>query len=306
MKIAVIGSNMVDLISYIDRMPIDGETLEAPEFSIGCGGKGANQAVAAASYGSDVMILTKVGDDIFADNTINNFKHYNIDTTFVERVKNISSGVAPIFVDSSGQNRILIIKGANEYLLPEDIHKAADHLKKCSLIILQLEVNLDTVYYAVQFAIKNGIRVLLNPAPANAKLDIEKIKECDFFVPNETELEFITKRPVDTDINIKKAAISLVEKGIKNIIVTMGARGSMWVIKDSVHRLNAFSVDSVDSSGAGDAFIGCFASCYVKSNDILASMYEASAFSALSVTKKGTQKSYPSYQEVQKFLAAHK
>ena len=115
MKIAVIGSNMVDLISYIDKMPVAGETLEAPDFSIGCGGKGANQAVAAAKYGADVLMMTKVGDDIFADNTINNFNKLGIDTKYVEKVEGLSSGVAPIFVDKSGQNRILIIKGANKY-----------------------------------------------------------------------------------------------------------------------------------------------------------------------------------------------
>ncbi|WP_196600220.1 ribokinase [Pectinatus frisingensis] len=302
MKIAVIGSNMVDLISYIDRMPADGETLEAPEFSLGCGGKGANQAVAAAKYGSNVMMLTKVGNDIFADNTINNLKKYNIDTTYAERVNNVSSGVAPIFVDVSGQNRILIIKGANKCLLPADIDKAAESLKKCSILILQLEINLETVYHAIEFGSKNNIPVLLNPAPGNAGLDIKKICKCDFFVPNETELSIITGMPTNTEENIKKAALTLIEKGIKNVIVTMGARGSMWVTEGKIQCLKAFKVDAVDTSGAGDAFIGCFASCYVKNHDVLKSMREASAFSALSVMKKGTQISYPEKEAVQDLL----
>ena len=293
---------MVDLIAYGDRMPVAGETLEAPEFSMGCGGKGANQAVAAAKYGADVLMMTKVGDDIFADNTINNFSKYNIDTRFVEKVPNTSSGVAPIFVDKSGQNRIIIVKGANKYLLPEDIDRASEELKKCSLIILQLEVNLETVYHAINFGKENGIQVLLNPAPATKELNIDEACKCDFFVPNETELAILTDMPVETDEDIKKAATYLVDKGLKNVIVTMGSRGSMWVTKDNCYIQKAFKVNSVDSSGAGDAFIGCFSSCYVENKDVIASMKEASAFSALSVTRKGTQISYPTKDEVKDFL----
>lgn len=306
MKIAVIGSNMVDLISYIDKMPAAGETLEAPDFSIGCGGKGANQAVAAAKMGAKVMMVTKVGDDMFADNTINNFQQYGIDTTFVEKVPQTSSGVAPIFVDPSSQNRILIIKGANKHLLPDDIDRAAEQLKDCALIILQLEVNLNTVYYAIEFGNKYGIPVLLNPAPATPELDIAMACKCDFFVPNETELAILTGMPVRTEGEIQRAAMSLIEKGLKNVIVTMGSRGSMWLNKGEMHWLEAYKVDAVDTSGAGDAFIGCFADSYVKTADVLESMKLASAFAALSVMKKGTQISYPTKIEIEDFLAKQK
>lgn len=302
MKIAVIGSNMVDLISYIDKMPAAGETLEAPDFAIGCGGKGANQAVAAAKLGANVLMMTKVGDDMFADNTISNFKKFGIDTTFVEKVPNTSSGVAPIFVDPSSQNRILIIKGANKHLLPQDIDRAADKLKECSLIILQLEISLETVYHAIEFGNKHNIKVLLNPAPATKELDIDMACKCDFFVPNETELEILTGMPVRTEGEVQRAAMSLIEKGLKNVIVTMGSRGSMWLNKGEMHWIEAYKVDAVDTSGAGDAFIGCFADSYVKTNDVLESMKKASAFSALSVMKKGTQISYPTKEEVEVFL----
>lgn len=305
MKIAVIGSNMVDLISYINKMPVAGETVEAPNFSIGCGGKGANQAVAAAKYGADVLMMTKVGDDIFADNTIKNFDKLGIDTKYVEKVKGLSSGVAPIFVDESGQNRIIIVKGANKYLLPSDIDRASEELKKCSLIILQLEINLETVYYAINFGKKYNISVLLNPAPATKDLDIEEACKCEFFVPNETELAILTDMPVNTDDEIKNAAEYLVNKGLKNVIVTMGSRGAMWVTKENCQYLKSFKVNAVDTSGAGDAFIGCFASCYVKNNDVMLSMKEASAFAALSVTKKGTQISYPTKDQVKEFLSKY-
>lgn len=303
MKIAVIGSNMVDLISYIDQMPAAGETLEAPDFAIGCGGKGANQAVAAAKLGTDVMMVTKVGDDMFADTTIENFKRYGIQTDFIEKVSGTSSGVAPIFVDRSSQNRILIIKGANRHLLPADIDRAAESLRQCGLIILQLEISLETVYYAIEFANANGIPVLLNPAPATRELDIAMACKCDFFVPNETELEILTGLPVSTDAEVETAARGLLARGLQNVIVTMGGKGSMWLSADGTRRIAAYRVNAVDTSGAGDAFIGCFADAYVRTRDVLGSMRRASAFSALSVTKRGTQISYPSREELDAFLA---
>lgn len=305
MTIAVIGSNMVDLISYIDRMPKEGETIEAPDFSMGCGGKGANQAVAAAKCGSKVLMMTKVGDDLFGKNTISNLASFGIDTSCCEIVEGMSSGVAPIFVDKNSQNSILIIKGANKMLTPADIDKSADKIKACDLIILQLEINLDTVYYAIEFGHKHNIPVLLNPAPADPNLDLDKIKNCSFFVPNESELSTLTKMPVDTDEQVQAAANYLIKAGIGNVIVTLGSRGSMWVTKNQCQKIASFKVNAIDTTGAGDAFIGSFADHYVKSKDVLESMKVASAFAALSVTKPGTQKSYPEVQEVQNFLKAH-
>jgi ribokinase len=302
MNIAVIGSNMVDLISYIDQMPKEGETLEAASFQIGCGGKGANQAVAAAKLGSKVMMLTKVGDDLFADNTIRNLESYGIDTEFVGKIPGISSGVAPIFVDQLSQNRILIIKGANKYLLPADVDEAADKLKKCALIILQLEIPLETIYYTIKFGNQHNIPVILNPAPASRELDIHLACKCDFFIPNETELEILTGMPVDTELQIRDAALSLLEKGLKNVIVTMGKRGAMWLTKEQIHNIDAYHVNAIDTTGAGDAFIGCFAHFYVQNKDVLHAIKMASAFAALSVTGRGTQSSYPDSSQLHQFL----
>ena len=244
MKIAVIGSNMVDLTSYITRMPVLGETLEAPDFSMGCGGKGANQAVASAKYGADVLMMTKVGDDAFADNTIANFQKVGIDTKYVQKVPGVSSGVAPIFVDKSGQNSILIIKGANQYLLAKDIDDAEEDLKNCQLIILQLEISLETVYYAIDFGKNTGIP-LLNPAPATKELLIDKACQCDFFMPNETELAILTEMPVSTLAEVEAAAKSLVDRGLKNVIVTMGSHGSMWISKEGKHLVKPFKVNAI-------------------------------------------------------------
>lgn len=302
MDIAVIGSNMVDLISYIDKMPKEGETLEAPDFKIGCGGKGANQAVAAAKLGSKVMMVTKVGDDIFADNTIKNLKSYGIDTEFTSKVPGTPSGVAPIFVDPESRNRILIIKGANQHLLPEDVDRSAEKLKKCSLIVLQLEIPLQTVYHAIEFGNKHGIPVILNPAPASKNLDFKYVCKCDFFIPNESELEILTGMPVENEKQIREAASTLIEKGLKNVIVTMGSRGVMWVTKEKTHTVESHKVAAIDTTGAGDAFIGCFAHFFVQNGDVLNAIKMATAFAALSVTKRGTQTSYPSVEELEQFL----
>ncbi|MDP4104358.1 MAG: ribokinase [Bacillota bacterium] len=302
MDIAVIGSNMVDLISYIDKMPKEGETLEAPDFKIGCGGKGANQAVAAAKMGSEVMMITKVGDDLFADNTIENLKSYGIDTEFTNKVHGTSSGVAPIFVDRDSKNRILIIKGANQYLLPEDVDRAAEKLKKCSLIVLQLEIPLQTIYRAIEFGNENGIPVILNPAPASKELDFQYVCRCDYFIPNESELELLTGMPVESKEQIRVAASTLIDKGVKNVIVTMGSRGVMWVMKEKVYTIESYKVDAIDTTGAGDAFIGCFAHFFVQNGDALQAIKMATAFAALSVTKQGTQTSYPNVEELNQFL----
>ena len=162
-RVAVIGSNNFDLVTYVTRMPLPGETIEALDFEMGYGGKGANQAVAAARLGANVVMLTAVGDDMFADQTVANFARNGIDTTYVKRVKGRSSGVAPIFVEPSGENSILIVKGANSDLSPADIEKAAEALKSCGLILLQLEIALETVYAAIAFGKQHGVKTLLCP-----------------------------------------------------------------------------------------------------------------------------------------------
>ncbi len=232
-RIAVIGSTMVDLVTYVTRMPVKGETVEAPSFEMGFGGKGANQAVAAAKLGADVMMLAKVGDDMFADNTVANLAAHGIDTRHVRRVHGRSSGVAPIFVEPSGENSILIVKGANNDLLPADIEAAAEDLARCSLILLQLEVPVETVYAAIEFGRRHGVETLLNPAPAVGALDPERIRHATFLVPNETELAILSGMPVETEREILAAARHLIAKGIRTVIVTMGGRGALLVTIDA-------------------------------------------------------------------------
>lgn len=302
MNIAVIGSNMVDLITYIDRMPKEGETLEAPDFKMGCGGKGANQAVAASKFNSDVMMVSKVGDDLFGENTIKNFKKNGINADFVTVQKNQASGVAPIFVDKNSKNSILIIIGANKNLSTQDIDDASEQLRKCSLIVLQLEINIETVYYAIDFANKNHIPVLLNPAPGIPDLDLNYVCKCDFFAPNESELGILTNKPVSTVDEIKVAAHYIAGIGVKNVIVTMGSKGVLWINNNEEHFVEAYKVNAIDTTGAGDAFIGCFAHFYVTTKDTMLSLKRATAFAALSVTRYGTQSSYPTVDEFEEYV----
>src|SRR5580704_15380990 len=214
-RIAVVGSNMVDLVTYVDRMPIKGETVEAPSFEMGHGGKGANQAVAAAKLGASVVMVTAVGDDMFADATIRNLEAVGVDTSHVRRVKGKPSGVAPIMVEPNGENSILIVKGANADLSPADIENAAADLKTCDLILLQLEVPVETVYAAIAFGKRHGVKTLLNPAPAVPDLDPERIRDATFLVPNETELAILSNMPVGSETEIEAAARSLMAKGIE-------------------------------------------------------------------------------------------
>jgi ribokinase len=300
MKIAVIGSNMIDLVTTVNRMPRIGETIEAPSFDMGFGGKGANQAVAVAKLGWDVLMLTKVGDDIFGTSARKNFESLGIGTKYVDTVSGLSSGVAPIFVDPDGNNSILIVKGANNFLSAKDIDRASDDLKECRLIILQLEVRLDTVYYAIEWGAKNGVPVILNPAPA-AELDYNYVRKVSFFVPNETELETITKMPVSTVGEIASAARSLVREGVRNVIVTLGSKGSLYVTEGREELAPPYTVKSVDSTGAGDAFIGSFACYYLKTGDVLEAMKTANRYAALSTTKPGTQKSFLTREEFEKY-----
>lgn len=304
-KIGVVGSNMVDLITYVNRMPGPGETLEAPAFEMGCGGKGANQAVAAARLGADVMMVTRVGDDVFGDNTIRNLESFGVDTRHVVKVAGKSSGVAPIFVEQSGENSILIVKGANADLLPAEVDKAAADLKQCGLILMQMEVPVETVYHTIELAAKNGIETILNPAPAAANLDPERIRQVTFLVPNETELALLSGLPTETDEAIITAARSLIARGIRTVIVTLGGRGARMITADEIVNIEPVKVTPKDTTGAGDAFIGSFARFYAETGEVVSSLKKASLYAAHSITRPGTQKSYASIEEFEAFCREH-
>lgn len=290
-RIAVVGSANVDMTTFIDKFPKPGETMFAPKFDLGFGGKGSNQAVAARLCGAEVFMVARVGSDLFGPATIENFRKQGIDPTHVKQVEGMSSGVAPIFVEPNGQNRILVVKGANDALKPADVDAAAETLKSVDCIVLQFEIPVETVYYTVAFARKHGIRCIVNPAPAQAVV-MAALKDLDYFVPNETEAEAITGSAVKNVDDAKKCAEQLVGQGIKRVIITLGANGSLLAGRDGSEHVAPFAVKSVDSSGAGDAFIGSFAVFLGEGVPEREAVRRANLYAGLSTTGVGTQKSF--------------
>ena len=290
-RIGVVGSANIDLTTFAERFPKPGETIFGQNFNLGFGGKGANQAVAARLCGADVFMVARVGSDLFGPATIENFRNQGIDTTHVKQVQGLSSGVAPIFVEPSGQNRILVVKGANDAIKAADVDAAAEMLKSVDCIVLQFEIPIETVYYTVAFARKHGIRCILNPAPAQS-VDMTALKNLDYFVPNEHEAETITGAAVATVDEARQCAEKLLSGGIARVIITLGSNGALLNSREGSEHLAAFQVNCVDSTGAGDAFIGSFAVFLGEGVPEKEAVRRANLYAALSTTGIGTQKSF--------------
>jgi len=295
-RIAVVGSANTDLTTFSDTFPRAGETIFGKSFDLGFGGKGANQAVAARYCGADVVMVAKVGNDLFGEATVKNFTTMGIDAKHVLIVEGVSSGVAPIFVEPNGQNRIIVVKGANDTLKPADVEEAASALKSVDILILQFEIPLETVYYTVQFAHKNNIRCIVNPAPA-LPAQISQLIGADYFVPNETEAEVLTGLPVHTMEDAKRCAESLLQKGFRKVILTLGARGSLMASSAGSEVIAPFEVTPKDTTGAGDAFIGSFAVFLAEGLPEKEALLRANLYAGLSTMRVGTQKSFPKRAE---------
>jgi len=295
-RIAVVGSANTDLTTFSDTFPRPGETIFGKSFDLGFGGKGANQAVAARLCGADVVMVAKVGHDLFGEATIKNFSRLGIDTTHVRMVEGVSSGVAPIFVEPNGQNRIIVVKGANDTLRATDVDAAADALRTVEVIILQFEIPLETVYYTVQFARQHNIRCIVNPAPAQS-VQIAQLTDADYFVPNETEAEVIAGLPVHSTEEAKACAASLLSQGFRKVILTLGARGSLIVGQGLTELISPFTVIPKDTTGAGDAFIGSFSVFLAEGLPEREALLRANLYAGLSTTRVGTQKSFPTRAE---------
>ena len=302
-RIAVVGSANIDLTTFTNQFPKPGETIFGQKFDLGFGGKGANQAVAARLCGAEVFMVARVGSDLFGPATIENFRRQGIDSTHVKQIEGLSSGVAPIFVEPNGQNRILVVKGANDALKPADVDAAAETLKSADCIVLQFEIPVETVYYTIRFARAHGIRCILNPAPAQP-VDLGALKDLDYFVPNESEAETITGRPVKNVEDAKKCAEQLVAGGIRRVIITLGANGSLLAGSDGSEQVPPFPVNSVDSTGAGDAFIGSFAVFLAEGVAEKEAVRRANLYAGLSTTGVGTQKSFYDRSRFDRELAA--
>lgn len=294
--ILVVGSLNTDLVVRAPRFPQPGETISGEDLQVIPGGKGANQAVAAARLGSSVSMLGRVGKDNFGDLLLTNLKSNQVDSQLVQR-DDSSTGTAIIIVDSNGQNSIVLSAGANGKVSSADIASFLGH----KLLLLQLEIPMQTVLSAAQRAHENGLRVILNPAPAQ-QIPAALIALADFIIPNETELSLLTGLPVSDINSTEQAARKLLDQGAQNVIVTLGSKGALIVTPTQVTQVDTYVVEVVDTTAAGDAFIGGFATALLQDRSLEESVRYGCACGALATTKFGAQPSLPTRADVEKLF----
>ena len=298
-NICVIGSLNMDLVVNVDTMPKPGQTIIGSNFKEVPGGKGANQAVAMARLNGNVSMIGKVGEDGFGQTLINSLKNDKVDTTYIQTSKG-ATGVALITVDKNAQNSIVVSPGANFEDKEDDIDNNIEAIKNSDIVVLQLETPLNTIKYALNKAKELNKYTILNPAPA-VKLDDEIIKNVDLLTPNETELEIISGVSIETEEDIQKAAQIMIEKGVKELIVTLGSKGSLYINKEKSMFKKAYKVEAMDTTAAGDSYTGALAVALSQDKNIEDAMDFASKVGALSVLKEGAQSSLPTLEDVKNF-----
>ena len=284
-KICVVGSANIDQVSYVKRTPNDGETVFGDSYQMGFGGKGANQAVMAGILGAEVYVITCLGSDVYRDMTIENFKNNDVITDYIQTVDG-SSGVAPIWVDESGQNRIIVIPGANDSIDGSLAIEALEKIGKPDVLVGQFEIPMNVNEQVFSYAYKNGVETVLNPAPANKPSDI-LLQNTSWFIPNEIEFEEIYG-----DIFNESNLLLFAKNVDTNVVVTLGEKGCAYIENNSVKIIKADSVKAIDTTGAGDAFVGAFSFALASKLDIEECLKLALKKATDSVTKKGTQSSY--------------
>jgi len=300
-KIVVIGSSNVDLIMKMDHLPEKGETVTGAKFMQVYGGKGANQAVAAARAGGNVTFLSCIGEDAYTPQMVQNYKNDGIETQFVFHEKGVASGYALIMIDNSGENIISVAAEANQLLLPEKIDEAFQIFENAALILMQFEIPEETIKYVIDLANKKGIPVMWNVAPAKT-FDFTYIPKVNILVLNEIEAGFLARNKVQNESDAEKAAEILVNKGVEKVIITLGSKGAFVFTKNEKESVPAFKVKAVDTTAAGDTFCGSFAVALVEGKSLKESLQFASAAAAISVTRIGAQPSAPTRVEIDDFL----
>jgi len=300
-KVVVVGSSNMDLVVKSSRIPAKGETILGGDFIMTPGGKGANQAVAAAKLGAEVYFVAKLGDDIFGRQSLSNFQKVAVHTEYVVQTNEAPSGVALITVDEAGDNVIVVAPGANLKLSPEDVKIAQPVISSSGAVAAQLEVPLETVEFAARLANDASVPFILDPAPAQ-KLSAEFLQMVDILTPNETEAEILTGVKVTDENSAQVAAKDLLEHGVKAVILTMGAKGYLLATKDAAEFVPSVKVDAVDATAAGDAFTGSLGVGIAQGKTLRHAALFANHVAALSVTKMGAQSSMPDAGQVENFI----
>jgi ribokinase len=299
--IVVVGSLNMDLVTYTGRMPVTGETIIGKSFRQIPGGKGANQAAAIAKLGAEVKMIGCVGCDGMGNALLESLQNDGVDVTMVKRLDGISTGIASITVDSSGNNSIIVVPGANGRLSVEDLQAFLDAFKNSEIVVAQLEVSMETVSHAIKTAKQLGKLTILNPAPA-AELEDELLSNVDILVPNETELELLSGVQIHNEADLERAARLLIDKGVNELIVTLGSKGCVHFNKCGSKAYPAYKVDAIDTTAAGDSFIGALAAAISEGKNLEEAIRFAAAVGALTVTREGAQSSLPMRKEVEAFI----
>lgn len=283
-------------------MPLKGQTITSKHFSLVPGGKGANKAYALGKLGANVSMFGCVGKDEYGIALLNNLNSVNVVTDNVIKLDNVNTGCAFINVDSTGENSIVVVAGANEKITRDDINNNISLIDKADIIVLQLEIPLDVVSYVAKLAKERGKLIILDPAPAVDNINEELLSCVDIIKPNETEIEVLTGMKINSKNDIINAAKVLNEKGVKNVIVTLGEEGSLLVTKDNVKSFSTYNVEAVDTTAAGDSFIAALAKSLLEGKSLDDAIRYGHLVSAIVVTRKGAQTSIPSLLEINEFL----
>lgn len=295
-KIVVVGSANTDMILKCHALPRPGQTILGGDFSIAAGGKGANQAVAAARLGGYVFFVARLGRDWMGDQALTNYRAEGIDCSYITRDESAASGVALIMVDDAAENLIGVAPGANGTLTPIETSAAESTVRDAAIVMVQLEIPLETVLFAINLARKHNVRIILNPAPAR-ELPAEIYRDV-VLTPNETEAALLTG-----ESKVERAAQELLSLGARDVIVTLGERGAVWASRNQMQMIPAFQMRAIDTTAAGDAFNGGLAVALARGDEMPVAIRYASAVAALSVTKSGALPSLPTQNEVAQFLA---
>lgn len=296
-KIIVIGSSNVDMVVRTSHLPAPGETILGGEFFMNQGGKGANQAVAIKRLGGNLIFMAKLGNDVLGWQSVGYFKKEGIDTRYIAFDEDSASGVALISVDDHAENSIVVASGANMLLNEQDVDKMLEEMCEGDILLMQLEIPLQTVEYAARKAFGKGVKVVLNPAPARS-LPKELFRHLYMVTPNRIEAEMLTGIKIANDADVEKVAEEICAMGVKNVIITLGSKGCLIREEGVSYRIDAFKVEPVDTTAAGDTFNGALCVGLSEGMDLKQAAVMASKASSIAVTRMGAQSSIPYREEL--------